>query len=227
MPELNALASIEDIIADLSVGKMVIMVDDENRENEGDLMIAAEKVRPDDINFMVTHGRGLLCLALSKERCRQLDLALMVSTTDPHHATNFTITIDAVEGIASGASTQDRAQTMRVAVACDARPEHLGQPGHVFPLMAQPGGVLTRAGHTEAACDLAGLAGFEPAAAIVEVLNEDGSMARRPDLERFAKTHDIKIGTIADLICYRLATECDVSSGRRITASSNIESFST
>jgi len=225
MPELSVLASIEDIIADFRDGKMVIMVDDENRENEGDLMIAAEKLRPDDINFMVTHGRGLLCLTLAKERCQQLCLPLMVSATDQHHATNFTISIDAVEGIASGTSTEDRAHTMRVAVNCDARPEHLSQPGHIFPLMAQTGGVLARAGHTEAGCDLAGLAGLEPAAAIIEVLNKDGSMARRPDLERFAKTHDIKVGTIADLIRYRLETERDVLSAQRVTAPSIVDSL--
>jgi 3,4-dihydroxy 2-butanone 4-phosphate synthase / GTP cyclohydrolase II len=225
MPELSVLANIEDIVADFRDGKMVIMIDDENRENEGDLMIAAEKVRPDDINFMVTHGRGLLCLTLSKERCLKLRLPLMVSTTDQHHATNFTNSIDAVKGIASGTSTEDRAHTMRVAVHGDARPEHLSQPGHIFPLMAQAGGVLTRAGHTEAGCDLAGLAGFEPAAAIVEVLNKDGSMARGPDLERFAKTHDIKIGTIADLIRYRLDTERDVLSAQRVTAPSIVDSL--
>ena len=225
MPEQSAPAGIEDIIADLRVGKMVIIMDDENRENEGDLMIAAEMVRPEDINFMVTHGRGLLCLTLSKERCLQLHLPLMVSSTDQHLATNFTISIDAAEGIASGTSTADRARTMQVAVARDAKPEHLSQPGHVFPLMAQPGGVLTRAGHTEAGCDLAELAGFEPAAAIVEVLNEDGSMARRPDLEQFARTHDIKIGTIADLIHYRQETERDVSSAQRVSAPSLIKSL--
>jgi len=225
MPEQSALAGIEDIIADLRVGKMVIMVDDEIRENEGDLMVVAEMVRPEDINFMVTYGRGLLCLTLSKERCLQLHLPLMVDTTDQHLATNFTISIDAAEGIESGTSTADRARTMQVAVACDARPEHLSQPGHIFPLMAQTGGVLTRAGHTEAGCDLARLAGFEPAAAIVEVLNEDGSMARRPDLEQFAKTHDIKIGTIADLIHYRQETERNVLSTQRVSAPSLVKSL--
>ena len=226
MSEQSAIASIEDIIANLRGGKMVIMVDDENRENEGDLMIAAEMVSSEDINFMVTHGRCLLCLTLSKERCLQLHLPLMVGSTDQHLATNFTVSIDAAEGIESGTSTADRARTMQVAVACDAKPEHLSQPGHIFPLMAQTGGVLTRAGHTEAGCDLARLAGFEPAAAIVEVLNEDGSMARRPDLEQFARTHDIKIGTIADLIRYRLESERDVSSPQRISAPSLVESIS-
>ncbi len=218
MPESNALSSIEDVIADLRDGRMIIMVDDEQRENEGDLMIAAEKVRPEDINFMVTHGRGLLCLTLSKKRCEQLRLQLMVSTTEQQLATNFTISIDAIEGVATGTSVHDRARTIRAAVANDAKPEHLSQPGHVFPIMAQPGGVLTRAGHTEAGCDLVALAGLEPAAAIVEVLNEDGSMARRPDLEQFAKTHDIKIGTIADLIRYRLESERDVLSSQRVSA---------
>ncbi len=203
-------ADITDIIADIKAGKMVIMVDDENRENEGDLIMAAEKVRPEDVNYMATHGRGLICLTLSRERCKQLRLPLMVSDTDQHHATNFTISIEAAEGITTGISAHDRAHTIKTAVAPGARPEHLSQPGHIFPVMAQPGGVLTRAGHTEAGCDLARLAGLEPAAAIVEILKEDGSMARRPDLEIFAKQHDIKIGTIADLIRYRLDTERNV-----------------
>tara|TARA_B100001093_G_C26853145_1_gene1026097 strand:- start:3491 stop:4630 length:1140 start_codon:yes stop_codon:yes gene_type:complete len=206
----STLANIKDIIADIRAGKMVIMVDDENRENEGDLIMAAEKVRPEDINYMATHGRGLVCLTLSRERCKQLRLPLMVSDTDQHHATNFTISIEAAEGITTGISAHDRARTIQAAVAADAKPEHLRQPGHIFPVMAQPGGILTRAGHTEAGCDLARLAGLEPAAAIVEVLKEDGSMARRPDLEIFAKTHNIKIGTIADLIRYRLDTEKNI-----------------
>jgi 3,4-dihydroxy 2-butanone 4-phosphate synthase/GTP cyclohydrolase II len=218
MFQSSNLSSIEDVIADLRDGRMIIMVDDEHRENEGDLMVAAEKVRPEDINFMVTHGRGLLCLTLSKERCEQLSLQLMVSATEQQLATNFTVSIDAMEGVASGTSVHDRARTIRTAVAIDAKPEHLSQPGHVFPIMAQPGGVLTRAGHTEAGCDLARLAGLEPAAAIVEVLNVDGSMARRPDLEQFAKTHDIKIGTIADLIRYRLESARDVLSSQRVSA---------
>jgi len=203
-------AKIVDIIADIRDGKMVIMVDDEHRENEGDLIMAAEKVRPEDINYMATHGRGLVCLTLSRERCRQLRLPLMVSDTDHRHATNFTLSIEAAEGITTGISAHDRAHTIQTAVAPDAKPEHLSQPGHIFPVMAQPGGVLTRAGHTEAGCDLARLAGLEPAAAIVEILNEDGSMARRPDLEIFARKHGIRIGTIADLIRYRLDTEKNV-----------------
>jgi 3,4-dihydroxy 2-butanone 4-phosphate synthase/GTP cyclohydrolase II len=206
----STFSDIEDIIADMAAGKMVIMVDDENRENEGDLIMAAEKVRAEDINYMATHGRGLICLTMSRERCKQLRLPLMVSETDQHHATNFTISIEAAEGITTGISAHDRARTIQAAVAKDARPEDLRQPGHIFPVMAQPGGVLTRAGHTEAGCDLARLAGLEPAAAIVEILNEDGTMARRPDLEKFASKHGIRIGTIADLIRYRLEKERNV-----------------
>jgi 3,4-dihydroxy 2-butanone 4-phosphate synthase/GTP cyclohydrolase II len=205
-----AFSDIEDIIADIAAGKMVIMVDDENRENEGDLLMAAAKVRPEDINYMATHGRGLICLTLSRERCAQLRLPLMVTETDQHHATNFTLSIEAAEGITTGISAHDRARTVQAAVAPDAKPEDLSQPGHIFPVMAQPGGVLTRAGHTEAGCDLARIAGFESAAVIVEILNDDGSMARRPDLERFARSHGIRIGTIADLIRYRLEKERNI-----------------
>ncbi len=201
---------IEDIIADIRAGKMVIMVDDENRENEGDLLMAAEKVRPENINYMATHGRGLICLTLSRERCAQLRLPLMVTETDQRHATNFTISIEAAEGITTGISAHDRARTIQAAVAASAKPEDLSQPGHIFPVMAQPGGVLTRAGHTEAGCDLARLAGFEAAAVIVEILNEDGSMARRPELEKFSREHGVRIGTIADLIRYRLDKERNV-----------------
>jgi 3,4-dihydroxy 2-butanone 4-phosphate synthase/GTP cyclohydrolase II len=203
-------SDIEEIIADIANGKMVVMVDDENRENEGDLIMAAAKVQAEDINYMATHGRGLICLTMSRERCKQLRLPLMVSDTDEHHATNFTISIEAAEGITTGISAHDRAKTIQAAVAEGATPEHLSQPGHIFPVMAQPGGVLTRAGHTEAGCDLARLAGLEPAAAIVEILNEDGTMARRPDLEIFAKARGIRIGTIADLIRYRLEKERNV-----------------
>ncbi len=206
----DMFSPIEDIIADIADGKMVIMVDDENRENEGDLIMAAAKVRPEDVNYMATHGRGLICLTLSRARCKQLRLPLMVSETDDHHATNFTISIEAAEGITTGISAHDRAKTIQAAVAPGAKPEHLSQPGHIFPVMAQPGGVLTRAGHTEAGCDLARLAGLEPSAAIVEILNDDGTMARRPDLERFAKKRGIRIGTIADLIRYRLEKERNV-----------------
>ena len=205
-----SFSPMEEIIADIRDGKMVIMVDDENRENEGDLLMAAEKVRPEDINYMARYGRGLICLTMSRERCAQLRLPLMVADTDQRHATNFTISIEAAEGITTGISAHDRARTVQVAVAANATPEDLCQPGHIFPVMAQPGGVLTRAGHTEAGCDLARLAGLEPAATIVEILNEDGSMARRPDLERFSQEHGIRIGTIADLIAYRLEKERNV-----------------
>ena len=206
-PSASAFSDIEDIIADIRDGKMVIMVDDENRENEGDLIMAAGKVRAEDINYMARYGRGLICLTLSRERCSQLRLPLMVHDTDEHHATNFTLSIEAAKGITTGISAHDRAKTVQAAVAPNAMPEDLRQPGHVFPVMAQPGGVLTRAGHTEAGCDLARLAGHESAAVIVEILNEDGSMARRQDLEKFSRDHDVRIGTIADLIRYRLEKE--------------------
>jgi 3,4-dihydroxy 2-butanone 4-phosphate synthase/GTP cyclohydrolase II len=189
---------------------MVVIMDDEDRENEGDLVMAAERVRPEDINFMARFGRGLICLTLTRERCAQLRLPLMVSDTERTQRTNFTLSIEAAEGVTTGISAHDRAHTVRTAVLADARPEQLRQPGHVFPIMAQPGGVLARAGHTEAGCDLARLAGFEPAAAIVEIMNDDGTMARRPELETFARRHQLKIGTIADLIRYRLQTERSV-----------------
>ena len=203
-------SSIEEVIADIRAGKMVIIVDDENRENEGDLIMAASKVEPEHINYMARYGRGLICLTLSRSRCQQLRLPLMVTGTDKKLATNFTLSIEAAEGITTGISAHDRARTIRAAVAEDAVPEDLHQPGHVFPLMAQPGGVLTRAGHTEAGCDLARLAGLEPAAAIVEILNEDGTMARRPELEVFAKQHGLRVASIADLIRYRLEKEKSV-----------------
>lgn len=199
--------TIEEIIDDIRAGRMVIIMDDEDRENEGDLLMAASMVRPEDINFMATHGRGLICLTLARERCKQLALPLMVNDNQTPHSTNFTVSIEAAEGVTTGISAYDRAHTVRTAVQPNAVPGDLVQPGHIFPLMAQPGGVLTRAGHTEAGCDLARLAGLEPAAVIVEILNADGSMARRPDLEKFAQQHDLKIGTIADLIHYRIANE--------------------
>jgi 3,4-dihydroxy 2-butanone 4-phosphate synthase/GTP cyclohydrolase II len=204
------LDRIEDILADLAAGRMVVIMDDEHRENEGDLLMAASKVRPEDINFMARHGRGLICLTLTEERCRQLRLPLMVSDTHREHRTNFTLSIEAAEGVTTGISAYDRAHTVRTAVSPDAKPQDLRQPGHIFPIMAQPGGVLTRAGHTEAGCDLARLAGLEPAAVIVEIMNDDGTMARRPDLEKFARAHGLRIGTIADLIRYRLKTERSV-----------------
>ena len=201
---------IEDILADIAAGKMVVMLDDEDRENEGDLIMAASLTRPEDINFMARYGRGLICLSLTRERCAQLGLGLMVRDTDRHHRTNFTISIEAAEGVTTGISAYDRAHTIRTAVAPNARPLDLNQPGHVFPLMAQPGGVLARAGHTEASMDLALLAGLEPAGVLVEILNEDGTMARRPELEEFVQHHGLKIGSVADLIRYRLGTEQNV-----------------
>jgi len=186
---------------------MVVILDDEDRENEGDLIMAASRVRAEDINFMAHYGRGLICLTLTRQRCEQLRLPLMVSNTDLKQTTNFTISIEAAEGVTTGISAHDRARTILAAVAPGARPDDVRQPGHIFPLMAQPGGVLTRAGHTEAGCDLARLAGLEPAAVIVEILNDDGAMARRDDLMRFAHRHNLKIGTIAALIEYRLKTE--------------------
>ncbi|MCC5863943.1 MAG: 3,4-dihydroxy-2-butanone-4-phosphate synthase [Wenzhouxiangella sp.] len=202
--------SIEDILADIKAGKMVVMLDDEDRENEGDLIMAASLTRPEDINFMARYGRGLICLSLTRERCRQLGLQLMVRDTDRYHRTNFTVSIEAAEGVTTGISAYDRAHTIRTAVAPNARPDDLNQPGHVFPLMAQPGGVLARAGHTEASMDLALLAGLEPAGVLVEILNEDGTMARRPELEEFVRVHGLKMGTVADLIRYRLGTEQNV-----------------
>jgi 3,4-dihydroxy 2-butanone 4-phosphate synthase/GTP cyclohydrolase II len=201
------LNTTEEIIGDLRAGRMVIIMDDEDRENEGDLLLAAECVTPEAINFMAKFGRGLICLTLSRERSERLRLPLMVDNNRAPHSTAFTVSIEAAVGVTTGISAADRARTIQAAVAAEASPADLVQPGHVFPLIAQPGGVLVRAGHTEAGCDLARLAGFEPAAVIVEILNEDGSMARRPDLERFAAEHELKIGTIADLIHYRVANE--------------------
>ncbi len=203
----SGLDPIEDLIDAVRAGEMVVVLDDESRENEGDLVMAASKVRSQDINFMAGYGRGLICLTLTRSRCEQLRLPLMVSHTDRRLATNFTVSIEAAEGVTTGISAHDRARTIRAAVAPSAAPDDLRQPGHIFPLMAQTGGVLTRAGHTEAGCDLARLAGLEPAAVIVEILNEDGTMARRDELVRFAKRHELKIGTIADLIEYRLSKE--------------------
>jgi len=203
----SRLNTVEEIIDDIRQGKMVILMDDEDRENEGDLIMAAEKVTPEAINFMAMYGRGLICLTLTKERCERLRLPLMVSATNDRHGTNFTVSIEAAEGVTTGISAADRAKTVQAAVAADAKPSDLVQPGHVFPLMAQPGGVLTRAGHTEAGSDLARMAGYEPAAVIVEILKEDGTMARRPDLELFAQKHNLKIGTVADLIHYRMHYE--------------------
>jgi len=202
--ELN---TVEELVEDIRQGKMVILMDDEDRENEGDLVIAAEQVRPEDINFMATHARGLICLTLTRERCDFLGLPPMAHANNAQFQTNFTVSIEAADGVTTGISAADRAHTIRVAVGRNTKPKEIVQPGHVFPIAAQPGGVLSRAGHTEAGCDLARMAGFEPAAAIVEIMNEDGSMARRPDLEIFAKEHGLKIGTIADMIHYRALNE--------------------
>lgn len=202
-----ALNTTEELIADIRAGKMVVLMDDEDRENEGDLVIAAECVRPEDINFMARYARGLICLTLTREHCRKLNLPLMASNSYSSDNTNFTVSIEAAEGVTTGISAADRAHTIKTAVAANARPSDLVQPGHVFPLMAHPGGVLSRAGHTEAGCDLAKLAGLTPAGVIVEILKDDGTMARRADLELFAKEHKLKIGTIADLIHYRIENE--------------------
>jgi len=201
------LSNTEDILEDLKKGKMVLIVDDESRENEGDFIMAASKVTPEDINFMSKYARGLICLTLTRERCKQINLPLMKNDTDSKHETNFTISIEASEGVTTGISAYDRAHTIRTAVMPDATANDISRPGHIFPLMAQPGGVLTRAGHTEAGCDLARLAGFEPAAVIVEIMSDDGSMARLPELTKIAEDHKIKIGTIEDLIKYRTKHE--------------------
>lgn len=198
------------MIRAIADGRMVVLLDDEDRENEGDLVMAADRVRPEDINFMAREGRGLICLALTRDRCRQLRLPPMVSENRTRHGTAFTVSIEAASGVTTGISAHDRAHTIRTAVARDASPEDLHQPGHVFPLTAREGGVLTRAGHTEAAVDLARLAGCEPAGVIVEVMGDDGRMARRPELEVFARRHGLEIGTIADLIRYRLETESTI-----------------
>ena len=199
----NKLASTEEIVADLKLGKMVILVDEEDRENEGDLVLAADHVTAEAVNFMAKHGRGLICLTLTRERCQQLNLPLMVRDNGTSMGTNFTVSIEAASGVTTGISAADRALTIKTAVAPHAKPNDLVQPGHIFPLMAQPGGVLIRSGHTEAGCDLAAMAGCSPTAVICEIMKDDGSMARLPDLLQFAKEHELKIGSIADLIQYR------------------------
>jgi 3,4-dihydroxy 2-butanone 4-phosphate synthase/GTP cyclohydrolase II len=204
------LNTIPELIEDIRAGRMIVLIDDEGRENEGDLVMAASMVRPEDINFMAHNGRGLICMPITRARCEQLNLLLMVNKNEARFATNFTISIEAAEGITTGISAYDRAHTIRTAARPDASPANISQPGHVFPLMAEAGGVLTRAGHTEASVDLALLSGLEPAAVLVEILNEDGTMARRPQLEVYAQKHGLKIGTIADLIRYRLETEKSV-----------------
>lgn len=205
-----SLNTAQEIIEDIKNGKMVILMDDEDRENEGDLIMAAEHINAEAINFMATHGRGLICLTLTQARCEQLNLPLMVKDNGAQFSTNFTMSIEAAKGVTTGISAADRARTVQAAVAKGAEPADIVQPGHIFPIMAQQGGVLTRAGHTEAGCDLARLAGLEPSSVIVEILNPDGTMARRPQLEVFAKEHGIKMGTIADLIEYRNVNETTI-----------------
>ena len=198
-----SISAIPEIIAELKAGRMAILVDEEQRENEGDLVVAADAITPDIVNFMAKFGRGLVCMPITEERARQLGLAPMTPVNRSLHGTNFTVSIEAAEGVTTGISAADRAHTIRVACAAHARPEDIVQPGHVFPLVAHAGGVLARAGHTEACCDLARLAGFSPAAVLCEIMNDDGSMARLPDLVEFARKHALKIGAIADLIHYR------------------------
>ena len=202
-----AISPIEDIVADMKAGRMVILVDEEDRENEGDLVLAADHVTPEAINFMARFGRGLICLTLTRERCEALQLPPMVQRNGTKMGTAFTVSIEAAEGVTTGISAADRARTIQVAVAPDARPADLVQPGHVFPLQAVDGGVLMRAGHTEAGCDLAVMAGCSPCSVICEIMKDDGTMARLPDLQAFAAEHGLKIGTIADLIHYRSRNE--------------------
>ncbi|MBK6471463.1 MAG: 3,4-dihydroxy-2-butanone-4-phosphate synthase [Betaproteobacteria bacterium] len=201
------ISPIPELVAELAAGRMVILVDEEDRENEGDLVLAAEHVTPEAINFMARHARGLICLTLTRERCEHLQLRPMASRNGTKHGTAFTVSIEAATGVTTGISAADRARTVQVAVARDTLASDLVQPGHVFPLQAQDGGVLMRAGHTEAGCDLAGMAGLMPAAVICEVMKDDGTMARLPDLQVFAQEHGLKIGTIADLIGYRSRNE--------------------
>jgi 3,4-dihydroxy 2-butanone 4-phosphate synthase/GTP cyclohydrolase II len=202
-----AIATTTEIVAELKAGRMVILVDEEDRENEGDLVMAAEHITPEAINFMAKHGRGLICLTLTEERCRKLGLAQMASNNKTQYGTAFTVSIEAAEGVTTGISAADRARTIQVAVAKNTTTDDIVQPGHVFPITARPGGVLVRAGHTEAGCDLAGMAGLEPSSVICEIMNDDGTMARLPELIDFAREHGLKIGTIADLIHYRAGSE--------------------
>ena len=202
-----AISPVEDIVADMRAGRMVILVDEEDRENEGDLILASDHVTPEAINFMARHARGLICLTLSREMCERLKLPPMVARNNAQHATAFTVSIEAAEGVTTGISAADRSRTVQAAVAPNATAQDLVQPGHIFPLQAVDGGVLMRAGHTEAGCDLATMAGCSPSSVICEVMNEDGTMARLPDLQIFAAQHNLKIGTIADLIEHRSRTE--------------------
>ena len=211
------LNTVEELIEDIRLGKMVVLMDDEDRENEGDIVMAAQHCRPEDINFMARFARGLICMPMTRERCQRLGLPLMVQHNGSGYGTKFTVSIEAATGVTTGISAADRARTVQVAAARDAKAVDIVQPGHIFPLMAEPGGVLHRAGHTEAACDLPRLAGLEPAGVICEIMNDDGTMARRPDLEKFAELHGLKIGTIADLIHYRVVNEKTVHCESRRT----------
>jgi 3,4-dihydroxy 2-butanone 4-phosphate synthase/GTP cyclohydrolase II len=202
-----SITPIEEIIVEMRAGRMVILVDEEDRENEGDLVLAAEHVTPEAINFMVKHARGLVCLTLTEARCKQIGLTQMARDNKSQFSTAFTVSIEAATGVTTGISAQDRSRTIQAAVARNASPEDIVQPGHIFPITAKPGGVLVRAGHTEAGCDLAQMAGLEPSSVICEILKDDGSMARLPDLIEFAREHGLKIGTIADLIHYRSRNE--------------------
>jgi len=197
------ISPVQDIVADIRAGRMVVLVDEEDRENEGDLVLASDHVTPEAINFMARFGRGLICLTLTRDRCERLELPPMATRNGTKHATAFTVSIEAAQGVTTGISAADRARTVQAAVAAQARPQDLVQPGHIFPLQAVDGGVLMRAGHTEAGCDLAAMAGLTPSSVICEIMKDDGTMARLPDLQLFAAEHGLKIGTIADLIEYR------------------------
>jgi len=212
------ISPIPELVAELAAGRMVILVDEEDRENEGDLVLAADHVSPAAINFMAKHGRGLICLTLTRDRCERLQLSAMARNNGTKHGTAFTVSIEAATGVTTGISAADRARTVQAAVARDAQASDLVQPGHIFPLLAQDGGVLMRAGHTEAGCDLAGMAGLTPAAVICEIMNDDGTMARLPELQVFAREHGLKIGTIAALIQHRSHNESliDVLGSREI-----------
>lgn len=199
-----SLASCEELIEELRAGRMIILADDEDRENEGDLVMAAEWITPEAVNFMATHGRGLICLALTQEQTDKLNLPLMVANTNSKFKTNFTVSIEAAEGVTTGISAYDRAHTIRTAIDSDVTPTDIHTPGHVFPLVSRDGGLLVRAGHTEASTDLARMAGLKPAGVICEIMNEDGTMSRMPELKKFSRKHNLKVGTIADVIRYQL-----------------------
>src|SRR5574343_1271840 len=207
MPPHPAIAHTAEIVAELKAGRMVILVDEEDRENEGDLVMAAEHITPEAINFMAKFGRGLVCLTLTEARCKKLGLVQMARNNGTVYGTAFTVSIEAAEGVTTGISAADRARTIQAAVAKNAVADDIVQPGHIFPIMAREGGVLVLAGHTEAGCDLAAMAGLEPAAVICEIMNDDGTMARLPELLEFARTHGLKTGTTADLIHYRASSE--------------------